>query len=152
MIPEVVLLAVVELGVGGEHALELADGLADHAAVVPRGGLHGLAAQTLKAAVEPVEHGQIGLSDPAVSHHALGKGERAVEPHDVRHHVDVVVHPYHIEVVQRVLDAAPLSVLVEAGLVEIEVAQAALLMGLAAPEILGQLLDIDVLVFNSHLT
>ena len=35
VMPSVVSLAAAEVGVGGEHALELEDGRVDHAAVVP---------------------------------------------------------------------------------------------------------------------
>ena len=137
---QVVLLAAVQTGIGGEHALELADGGGNHGAVVPGGGLHGLAAHTLKAAVEPVENRQVGLADPAVAPHALGKVDRAAHDHDVLDHEDVVVKPDVVEVVHGVLDTAPLSVLVEVGLVLVQIAEAAAAlsrgMGLAIPEIL----------------
>ena len=144
MLVSVILLAAVESGVGDEHVLELGDGRVDHAAVVPCGGLQSLAAQTFKAAVEPVQNGQIGLADPAVAPHALGEVDEAAELDDVGYHVDVVVQPDVVEVVHGVLDATPLSVLVKAGLVLVELAEAALAVGLAVPEIFKCFLDIHI--------
>ena len=146
----VVLLAAVQLGVCNEHAHELDDGRVDHAAIVPCGGLQSLAAHTFHAAVEPVQNGQIGLADPAVAPYALCKVHDAAVLHNVHDHVDVVIQPDVIEVVHRVLYAAPLSVLVKAGLIFADVSQTALTMGLAVPEVLHQLLVINALL--SHLT
>ena len=50
-----------------------------------------------------------------------------------------------MEIVEGVLHAAPLAVLVKAGLVAVQVAQTALAVGLAVPEVLGQLLIVHVL-------
>ena len=138
VMPSVVLLAAAEVGVGGEHALELEDGRVDHAAVVPRGGLQALAAHAFHAAVEPVQNRQVGLADPAVTPHALGKVDEAAVADNVHDHVRVVVHPDVVEVVHGVFETTPLSVLVQTGLVNVEIAQTALLMGLAVPEIMGK--------------
>ena len=138
VMPSVVLLAAAEVGVGGEHALELEDGRVDHAAVVPRGGLQALATHAFHAAVEPVQNRQVGLADPAVAPHALGKVDKAAVADNVHDHVRVVVHPDVVEVVHGVFETTPLSVLVQTGLVNVEIAQAALLMGLAVPEIMGK--------------
>ena len=136
---KVILLAAVQTGVRGEHALELADGRGDHGTIVPGGGLHGLAAHTLEAAVEPVENRKIGLADPAVAPYTLGKVDQAAHDQNVLDHEDVVVQPDHVEVVHGVLDTAPLSVLVEIGLVLVQIAEAAAAlfsgMRLAEPEI-----------------
>ena len=138
VVPSVVSLAAVEVGVGGEHALELEDGRVDHAAVVPCRGFQRLAAHTFHAAVEPVENRQVGLADPAVAPHALGEVDEAAVADNIHDHVRVVVHPDVVEVVHGVFETAPLSVLVQTGLVNIEVAQTALLMGLAVPEVTGK--------------
>ena len=97
---EVVLLSAVQAGVGGEHALELADGRTDHGAVVPGRGLHRFSPHSFKAAVEPVQNRQIGLADPAIAPDTLGKVERAAHDHDVFHHENIVVQPDHVKVVQ----------------------------------------------------
>ena len=53
-------------------------------------------------------------------------------------HMHIVVHPDVVEVVHGVFETTPLSVLVQTGLINVEIAQAALLMGLAVPEIMGK--------------
>ena len=138
VMPSVVSLAAVEVGVGGEHTLELEDGRIDHTAVVPRRGLQALAAHAFHAAVEPVQNRQVGLADPAITPYALGKVDEAAVADNVHDHVRVVVHPDVVEVVHGVFETTPLSVLVQTGLVNVEIAQAALLMGLAVPEIMGK--------------
>ena len=55
-----------------------------------------------------------------------------------------------MEVVERILHAAPLAVLVKAGLVAVQVAQTALAVGLAVPEISGQLLIVRGLQLFRH--
>ena len=89
-----------------------------------------------------MQNGQIGLADPAISPDALGEIDDAAVLHYVGHHVDVVVQPDVVEVVHGVLDATPLSVFVQTGLVNVEIAQTALLVRFAVPEIMGKLLDI----------
>ena len=136
MVIIIILLAVVQLRVGGEHTLELLNGHADHGAVVPRGGTQRLAAESLQAAVEPVQNRKIGLADPAVAPHALEEGQRLFALENVRHHLRVVVQPDVVEVVHRVLYAAPLTVLVKAGLVLQDITETTLAVRLAVPEIL----------------
>ena len=150
VIPGIGLLAPVELGVGHEHALELAYGLVDHASVMPGGGSQGFAPHALHAPVEPVEHRQVGLAHPAVAPHALGKVYRAAHLHDVLHHEYVVIEPDHVEVVQGIFYASPLPVLIKAGLILIQFPQAALAVGLAVPEVSGKLFDVHF--FLSHFT
>ena len=132
----VVLFSAVKSRIGGEHALELLDRYADHAAVMPRGGAQRLAAKPLQAAVEPVQNRKIGLADPTVAPNALEKGKRLFALEDVRHHHTVVIQPDVVEIVHRVLYAAPLTVLVKAGFILQKVAETALAMRLAVPEIL----------------
>ena len=136
MVVVVVLLSAVKSRIGGEHALELLDRYADHAAVMPRGGAQRLAAKPLQAAVEPVQNRKIGLADPTVAPNALEEGKRLFALEDVRHHHTVVIQPDVVEIVHRVLYAAPLTVLVKAGFILQKVAETALAMGLAVPEIL----------------
>ena len=136
MVVIIVLLTVVQLRVGGEHTLELLDGHTDHGAVVPRGGAQRLAAKTLQTAVEPVQDRKIGLADPAVAPHALEEGKRLLALENVRHHLPIVVQPDVVEVIHRVLYAAPLTVLVKAGFVLKDIAETPLAVGLAVPEIL----------------
>ena len=142
MIPCVVLLAAVQPGVGIEHGHELIDGCIDHCTVVPCGSSKSLAAQTFEAAVEPMENGQVGLADPAVSPNALDEIDNAAVLNDIRYHVQVIVQPNVMEVVEGVLYTAPLSVLVKTGLGQVVVAQAAAAffcgMGLAIPEIFNE--------------
>ena len=68
----------------------------------------------------------------------LRKVDEAAVADNVHDHVRVVVQPDVIEVVHGVGEATPLSVLVQTGLVNVEIAQTALLMGLAVPEIMGK--------------
>ncbi len=131
----VIVLAAVELCVGSEHALELLNGHADHRTVVPRRGAKRVAAEALQAAVKPVQHGEIGLADPAVTPNALEEGDGVFALENVGDHLAVVVEPNVVEVVEGVLHAAPLAVLIEAGLVEHDVAEAAFTVRLAVPEI-----------------
>ena len=128
----------MQVGVGGEHTLELEDGRIDHGAIVPCGGFQALTAHAFHAAVEPVQNRQVRLADPAVAPHALGEVDEAAVADNVHDHVRVVVHPDVVEVVHGVFETTPLSVLVQTGLVNVEIAQAALLMGLAVPEIMGK--------------
>ena len=104
--------------------------------------------------VKPVKHRQVGLADPAVAPHALHEHAKAVELHEIADHVDVVVQPYHVEIIEGILHAAPLAVLVKSGLILVEVAQTALAVGLAIPEVAGKLgiikvLEIDILEFGN---
>ena len=147
MLPLLVVLAAVQVGVGTEHAHELPDGLVDHGPVVPAGGLHCLAAQALEAAVEPVHDGQVGLPDPAVAPDALHKRHGPAVAHDVVHQHAVVIQPDAVEVVHRVLETAPFPVLIQAGLGQVQLAELALPVGLAVPEVPGKLLYL----FNVHL-
>ncbi len=142
VLPRLVVFAAVEVGVGPEHGHELLDGDAGHGAVMPGGGPQRLAPQSLQAAVKPVEHGQIGLAHPAVAPQALGENNGAAEFHDVHNHLAVVIEPDVVEIVERVLHAPPLPVFIEAGLGQIQVAQPPLAVGLAVPEIPGDLLPI----------
>ena len=103
---------------------------------MPRGGLQALATHAFHAAVEPVQNRQVGLADPAVAPHALGKVDKAAVADNVHDHVRVVVQPDVIEVEHRVLYAAPLTVLVKAGLVLQDIAETTLAVRLAVPEIL----------------
>ena len=139
------LLALLDVQVVGEHLHELIDGGVGHGPVVQRAGTQRLAPQALHAAVEPVEHGQIGLTHPAIAPAALEEGDQSAVAHHVVHQHGVVIHPHLMEIVEGVLHAAPLAVLVKAGLVAVQVAQTALAVGLAVPEVLGQLLIVHVL-------
>ena len=114
---------------------------------MPGGGGERRPAHALEAAVKPVHDGQVGLTHPAVAPDALGEIHHAAVFHDVVHHHAVVVEPDAVEVVHRVLEAAPLAVLVEAGLGDVQVAQAPLSVRLAVPEIPGKFLN----VFDLHL-
>ncbi len=142
VLPVFVFLAAVKLLVGSEHAHELADGFICHAAVVPGGGCESRAAQALKPAVEPVHDSEVSLAHPAVAHGSRKEGEGIVARKDVGHHMNVVVKPDHMEIVHGVLEAAPLAVLIEAGVADVEVAEPSLLVGLAVPEIPGGLFDV----------
>ena len=139
VVPCVVLLAAVQLGICIEHGHELIDGRVDHCAIVPCGGAQSLAAHALEAAVEPVQNGQIGLAYPAVAPNALCKVDEAAVLHYVHYHVQVVIHPNVMEVIEGVLYAAPFSVLVKAGLGQVVIAEATAAffcgMGLAIPKI-----------------
>ena len=130
------LVGLVQVQVVAEHLHELEDGGVDHAPIVPRAGPQRLAPETLHAAVEPVQHRQIGLAHPAIA-------PAAAVAHDIVDHHAVVIQPHLVEVVEGVLDAAPLPVLIQAGLVHVQVAQAALAGGLAVYEVPGQLLIVQ---------
>ena len=78
------------------------------------------------------------LADGADVLGILRKVDEAAVADNVHDHVRVVVHPDVVEVVHGVFETTPLSVLVQAGLINVEIAQAALLMGLAVPEIMGK--------------
>ena len=132
--------ALVGVQVVTEHAHELIDGCVGHGAVVQRTGAQRLAPQSLHAAVEPVQHRQIGLTHPAIAPAALGKRPDAAVAHDIVYQHAVVIQPHLVEIVERVLHAAPFPVPVQAGLVAVQVAQTPLAVGLAVPEIPGQLL------------
>ncbi|CDB44482.1 unknown [Firmicutes bacterium CAG:240] len=140
VIPCIVLLSAVESGIGIEHCHELIDGRVDHCAIMPCGAAQSLAAHAFHAAVKPVQNGQIGLAYPTVAPYALCKVDKAAVLHYVHYHVDVVVQPNIIEVVEGVLYAAPLSMLVNTGLREVIFTEAATAffcgMGLAIPKIL----------------
>ena len=131
--------ARIDVQVIAEHLHELIDGRVGHAAVMPRAGAQRFAAKAFKAAVVPVHNGKIGLTDPAVAPYTLEEGGKPAVPVDVRDHLDVVIKPHHMEVVEGVLHAAPLTVLVKTGLVLIQLAEPALTVGLAVPEIMGEL-------------
>ena len=139
------LLALLDVQVVGEHLHELIDGGVGHGAVVQWAGTQGFAPQALHAAIEPVEHRQIGLAHPAVTPAALEEGHQSAVAHHVVHQHGVVIHPHLVEVVEGILHAAPLTVLVKAGLVTVQVAQTALAVRLAVPEVLCQLLIVHVL-------
>ena len=142
VVPGVVLLAAVQSGVGVEHAHELVNGCIDHCTIVPCGCSQSFAAQTFKATVEPVENGQIGLTYPAISPNALDEVDNAAILHDVHYHVQVIVQPNVVEVVEGILYATPLSVLVKTGLGQVVIAQATAAffcgMRLAIPEIFNE--------------
>ena len=147
-----VLLAAVETGIGVEEVADLLNGGADHGPVVPGGGGQSFPAHALQAALEPVDNGQVGLAHPAIAPGALDEVDGVIGVlEDIGDHVDVVIAPDHVHVVEGVLDASPLSVLEKAGLVLVQLAQTAAALfggvGLAAPEILQRFFDID-----SHLT
>lgn len=134
------LIPLVGVQVVAEHLHELVDSGVGHGPIVQRTGAQRLTPQALHAAVEPVEHGQIGLAHPAIAPAALGKGPDAAVAHHIVDQHTVVVQPHLVEIVEGVLHTAPLAVLVQSGLVAVQVAQAALAVGLAVPEILSQLL------------
>ena len=144
LFPAFVLLAAVELLVGGEHGLELADGLARHAAVVPGRTAKRRPAHAFEAAVEPVHDGKVGLAHPAVAERALYEIGQVAVLHDIGDHVGVVVQPDHVEVVEGILHAAPFTVLVEARAGDVQIAEASFLMRLAVPEIGGELFRVEV--------
>ena len=81
LVPQLIVLAAVELGVGGEHTHELPYRLAGHGPVMPGGGGERGAAQALEAAVVPVHDGEVGLPYPAVAPDALGKVHDAAVAH-----------------------------------------------------------------------
>ena len=144
------LIPLVGVQVVAEHLHELVDSGVGHGPIVQRTGAQRLTPQALHAAVEPVEHRQIGLAHPAIAPAALGKGPDAAVTHHIVDQHTVVVQPHLVEIVEGVLHTAPLAVLVQSGLVAVQVAQAALAVGLAVPEILSQLFIIRGLDLLHH--
>ena len=144
VVPLVVVLSAAQVAVSLEHAHKLLDGHAHHGPVVPGAGPQGGAPETFQTPVEPVQHRQIGLAQPAVAPEALGEQDGAAVLHDVGDHHAVVIQPDVVEVVHGVLEAAPLAVLVEAGLVHVQIAQTTLLGRLAVPEVFGELFHVQV--------
>ena len=92
-----------------------------------------------------MEHGQIGLAHPPVAPYALGKYNRTAVAHDVIDHHTVVVKPDIVEVVKGVFYTPPFAVLIKTGFGQVQVAQTALAVRLAIPEIPGQLLIVHFL-------
>ncbi len=116
------LIPLVGVQVVAEHLHELVDSGVGHGPIVQRTGAQRFTPQALHTAVEPVEHGQVGLAHPAVAPTALGKGPNAAVAHHIVDQHTVVVQPHLVEIVEGVLHTAPLPVLVQSGLVAVQVA------------------------------
>ena len=94
-----------------------------------------------------MDNGQIGLAHPAIAPGALDKVDGIVGVlQDIQDHMHIVVAPDIVHVVEGVLDAAPLSVLVQVGLVLVQIAETAAALfggvGLAEPEISERFPDV----------